>query len=113
MTRAAQSCHVANERQDEPLAIARAGDYLGTEEGRNRQAGVSSLSHDATAVDAGLPTVCRALAEAPRIEHVEDHIRRVVDAAPPLTAEQRDKLTLLLRGATSNSPTPPPASTAT
>lgn len=29
---------------------------------------------------------------------LEDHIRRVVDAAPPLSAEQRDQLALLLRG---------------
>ena len=28
---------------------------------------------------------------------LEEHIRRVVDAAPPLTAEQRDRLALLLR----------------
>jgi hypothetical protein len=30
---------------------------------------------------------------------LEDHILAVVTAAPPLTAEQRDKLALLLRGA--------------
>ena len=29
---------------------------------------------------------------------LEDHIRKVVDAAPPLTAAQRDRLALLLRG---------------
>lgn len=29
---------------------------------------------------------------------LEDYIRRTVDAAPPLTAEQRDRLALLLRG---------------
>ena len=46
----------------------------------------------------GLPAVCRALAEAQLGEHLEDHIRRLVDAAPPLSAEQRDKLVLLLRG---------------
>ena len=28
---------------------------------------------------------------------LEDHIRRVVDQAPPLTAEQRDRLATLLR----------------
>jgi hypothetical protein len=27
---------------------------------------------------------------------LEDHIRRVVDAAPPLTPEQRERLALLL-----------------
>jgi hypothetical protein len=36
--------------------------------------------------------------EARRVEQLEDHIRRVVEAAPPLTAEQRDRLALLLRG---------------
>ena len=45
-----------------------------------------------------LPTICRALAEAQLAKHLEDHIRRLVDAAPPLTGEQRDKLALLLRG---------------
>lgn len=29
---------------------------------------------------------------------LEDHIRRVVDDAPPLTAEQHDRLASLLRG---------------
>ncbi len=29
---------------------------------------------------------------------LEDHIKRIVDAAPPLTAAQRDRLALLLRG---------------
>jgi len=29
---------------------------------------------------------------------LERHIRRMVDAAPPLTPEQRDRLALLLRG---------------
>lgn len=31
-------------------------------------------------------------------ERLADHIRRVVDAAPPLTAEQRDRLAFLIRG---------------
>lgn len=30
---------------------------------------------------------------------LEDYITRTVDAAPPLSSEQRDKLALLLRGA--------------
>ena len=30
--------------------------------------------------------------------NLEDYIRRTVDAAPPLTAEQRDRLAVLLRG---------------
>jgi hypothetical protein len=29
---------------------------------------------------------------------LEDHIKRTVDAAPPLTTEQRSRLALLLRG---------------
>ncbi len=29
---------------------------------------------------------------------IADHIRRVVDEAPPLTVEQRDRLAILLRG---------------
>ena len=33
---------------------------------------------------------------------VDANIRRLVDAAPPLTAEQRDKLALLLRGPSSD-----------
>ena len=31
--------------------------------------------------------------------HWAEHIRRVVDSAPPLSPEQRDRLALLLRGA--------------
>ncbi len=30
---------------------------------------------------------------------IESAVRRIVDAAPPLTAEQRDRLAVLLRGA--------------
>ena len=33
-----------------------------------------------------------------RAERLEEYIRRTVDAAPPLTAEQRDRLAALLRG---------------
>lgn len=33
-----------------------------------------------------------------KAERLEEYIRRTVDAAPPLTPEQRDKLALLLRG---------------
>ena len=32
-----------------------------------------------------------------RASRLEDYIKRTVDAAPPLTAEQRDRLALLLR----------------
>lgn len=60
-----------------------------------------------------LPTICRALAEARLAKHLEDHVRRVVDAAPPLTAEQRDKLALVLREPPSDQLTTSPASTPT
>lgn len=33
-----------------------------------------------------------------RVERLAEYIERVVDAAPPLTPEQRDRLALLLRG---------------
>lgn len=33
-----------------------------------------------------------------RAARLADYIRRTVDLAPPLTAEQRDRLALLLRG---------------
>lgn len=33
-----------------------------------------------------------------RAEVLAEHVRKVVDAAPPLTAEQRDKIAALLRG---------------
>ncbi len=47
--------------------------------------------------DCGPRAVGRTHRDARRVDHLEDHIRRVVDAAPHLTAEQRDKLALLLR----------------
>jgi hypothetical protein len=49
------------------------------------------------AEERGLPAVDRATDNARQAEQLEEHIRRVVDAAPPLTAEQRDRLALLLR----------------
>ena len=52
----------------------------------------------ATSGSLGLQAVCRSLAEVGQVEHLEEHVRRVVEAAPPLTAEQRDKLALLLGG---------------
>lgn len=33
-----------------------------------------------------------------RAERLAEHIRKTVEAAPPLTPEQRDRLALLLRG---------------
>jgi hypothetical protein len=35
-----------------------------------------------------------------KAERLEEYISRVVDAAPPLTAEQRDRLAVLLRAGT-------------
>jgi hypothetical protein len=32
-----------------------------------------------------------------RAAELEEHVRRIVDAAPPLTAEQRDRIAALLR----------------
>ena len=46
--------------------------------------------------DRGLRALGPSCSEARRMEQLEDHIRRVVEAAPPLTAEQRDRLALLL-----------------
>lgn len=52
---------------------------------------------------ADLPTAAERLAateaarRASRFKFAEDRIRKIVDAAPPLTAEQRDRLALLLR----------------
>jgi hypothetical protein len=48
--------------------------------------------------DRGLRALGPPCSEAPRAEQLEDHILRIVEAAPPLTAEQRDRLALLLRG---------------
>lgn len=49
----------------------------------------SRRSDDPSLVDARRDLACANLAE---------HIARIVDAAPPLTAEQRDRLALLLTG---------------
>lgn len=37
-----------------------------------------------------------------KAERLEEHIRNIVDTAPPLTPEQRDRLASLLRPATSS-----------
>ncbi len=39
------------------------------------------------------------LTAAFKAERLAQHIRRVVDSAPPLTPAQRDRLAVLLRGA--------------
>jgi hypothetical protein len=43
--------------------------------------------------DPRLPTLRRDL----RAAELEEHVRRIVDGAPPLTAEQRDTIAALLR----------------
>jgi hypothetical protein len=48
--------------------------------------------------DPRLPELRRDL----RAAELEEHVRRVVDAAPPLTPEQRDKLAALLRAPSSS-----------
>jgi len=47
---------------------------------------------------AGDPDLIRARQNL-KAERLADHIRETVDAAPPLTVEQRDRLALLLRPA--------------
>jgi hypothetical protein len=98
MIRPTPSRAVASERQDELLPIAQAGDYLGTGRRLIHRARVATLNRDRRADDPGVLTAYRALAEARRTDLVRDYVHRVVDAAPPLTAEQRDKLAMLLRG---------------
>ncbi len=98
MIRPTPSRAVTSERQDELSAIAQAGDYLGTGMRLLRRARVATLNRDRIADDPELLTAYCALAEARRTDQVRDYIRRVVDAAPPLTAEQRDKVAMLLRG---------------
>lgn len=55
---------------------------------------VAALSRSRTDDDPDLLDARRCL----RAEALADHIKRTVDAAPPLTVEQRDRLALLLRG---------------
>jgi hypothetical protein len=60
----------------------------------SERARVASLTRSRTPDDPELVDARRNM----RAERLADHIRRTVDAAPPLTAEQRDRLALLLRG---------------
>jgi hypothetical protein len=49
------------------------------------------------------PTISAAVVELRteyRTEALAEHIKRVVDSAPALTASQRDRLAVLLRGGT-------------
>ena len=58
------------------------------------RARVASLTRSRTPDDPDLIAARRNL----RAARLEDYIRRTVEAAPPLTAEQRDRLAILLRG---------------
>lgn len=58
------------------------------------RARVASLSRSRTPDDPELVDARRNM----RAERLAEHIKRTVDAAPPLTVEQRDRLALLLRG---------------
>lgn len=58
------------------------------------RARLASLSRSRTSDDPDLVNARRNL----RAARLEDYISRVVAEAPPLTAEQRDRLAVLLRG---------------
>ena len=60
----------------------------------SERARVASLSRTRTPDDPELLDARRNL----RAERLAEHIARVVDEAPPLTPEQRDKLAVILRG---------------
>lgn len=54
-------------------------------------------SHKATAVRLGRHEDAQRLDTELRAERLADYIRQTVDAAPPLSEAQRDRLALLLR----------------
>jgi hypothetical protein len=60
----------------------------------HERARVASLSRSREPDDPELVDARRNL----RVERLADYIRRTVDAAPPLTTEQRDRLAAILRG---------------
>ena len=60
----------------------------------HHRAKVAALSRDRSPDDPDLVDARRDL----RAARLEDYIRRTVEAAPPLSAEQRDRLAVLLRG---------------
>ena len=65
-----------------------------TPEGRRRRARAAALArHHPDDPEAGADDRRTLKADA-----LERHIRELVDAHPPLTAEQRSRLTLLLHG---------------
>lgn len=55
-------------------------------------------AHKGVAVRRGDAAEAARLDTEIRTARLADYIRKTVDAAPPLTPEQRDKLALLLRG---------------
>jgi hypothetical protein len=59
----------------------------------SERARLASLTRSRTPDDPDLIAARRNL----RAARLEDYIRRTVDAAPPLTPEQRDRLAVLLR----------------
>ncbi len=66
----------------------------------HERAKVASLTRSRPADDPDLLDARRNL----RTERLADYITRTVDAAPPLTADQRDRLALLLRGGSDVTP---------
>ena len=60
----------------------------------HERARIAALTRSRSADDPDLVNARRNL----KAERLADYITRVVDAAPPLTAAQRDRLALLLRG---------------
>ena len=62
---------------------------------RSASSRVSALSRSRSDDDPLLVEARRAL----RVAGLTEHIQRVIDAAPALTPEQKDKLAVLLRGA--------------
>ncbi|EYR63262.1 hypothetical protein N866_01820 [Actinotalea ferrariae CF5-4] len=67
---------------------------MATDTWTHHRAKVAALSRDRSPDDPALTSARQSLKAA----RLEDYIRRTVDAAPPLTPEQRDRLALLLRG---------------